>query len=709
MPLLHPNMKGLGSAALVPPTLSASAATSSSSDAPSTSSAPQPDAPQIQSATVSGQSYFDTEWVAYPTGGPPAISLSLFLGYAQSVGAAGKLLLDRHGLPSPAQVALSWLTPEAPGVSDKAWVVPPGVAPAEGNLSLPEWGNHTQHGVPHPASADIEGAACAATPSAAATSTPLLILLVLSITILIMDYHRCCGFDLNLFCCSLMGRETSAAPIRTERLPEPDKDATGPSSAPAAKPEKADTTTAADGAEGAEGEEVDDGPKEIDTAGVLIIAFTVVPALVGDLYFTMLAPFLPGVCHQRGLSNAIVGLIFACQPLGSIFIAPVVPWMLRQPWGDPYWLLRTATSIACIAVATQGMLGLVPLDSILLHTMVFVPVMLICRVAQGVCVTIMEVSNSSISLMLLPKKHVGMAQGIIMATRVLGVILGPVIGGFLYQAGCWSMPFIVGGYLELTAIFCLMAGLGQRAPEKVKPGPDAMSTWELAQIPDTWFIALPMFMVCMETSLMEPAWQPFLGRRPFSLAPAEIGGFLNNAVIVYMIFLVVAGMCVNTLGPAVQYLFGAILSGVGLFFIGPSPLLNGAVPQNRGIVLMGAMVSYTGVAFFVPAIIPLCLEVFSRAGFGQKQVAGVCSSLMTLIICSANFIGPPLGGVLIDQLGGVPLTTTCYSFGVLIVSLIAIAPLCKYAKRLDAECVERFKGAKDVAEGLPGAEPEKSV
>ena len=83
------------------------------------------------------QSYFDTEWVAYPTGGPPAISLSLFLGYAQSVGAAGKLLLDRHGLPSPAQVALSWLTPEAPGVSDKAWVVPPGVAPAQGNLSLP--------------------------------------------------------------------------------------------------------------------------------------------------------------------------------------------------------------------------------------------------------------------------------------------------------------------------------------------------------------------------------------------------------------------------------------------------------------------------------------------------------------------------------------------------------------------------------------------
>ena len=135
-------------------------------------------------------------------------------------------------------------------------------------------------------------------------------------------------------------------------------------------------------------------------------------------------------------------------------------------------------------------------------------VMCICRLTQGVCVTIMEVSNETISLMLLPKKHVGMVQGIIMATRVLGVILGPVLGGFLYQAGCWSLPFIFGGYLEIFAVIVLFLGLGQRAPAKVRPKPDAMSPWQLARIPDTWFIALPMFMVCMETSLMEPAWQP---------------------------------------------------------------------------------------------------------------------------------------------------------------------------------------------------------
>ena len=56
------------------------------------------------------------------------------------------------------------------------------------------------------------------------------------------------------------------------------------------------------------------------------------------------------------------------------------------------------------------------------------------------------------------------------------------------------------------------------------------------------------------------------------------------------------------------------------------------MPQTQGIVLMGAMISYAGVAFFVPAMVPLALEVFERAGYKQKQVAGVSSAMFTLII-----------------------------------------------------------------------------
>ena len=42
-----------------------------------------------------------------------------------------------------------------------------------------------------------------------------------------------------------------------------------------------------------------------------------------------------------------------------------------------------------------------------------------------------------------------------------------------------------------------------------------------------------------------------------------------------MLMLILGGVLVGYLGPAIQYMAGAILSGCGMFFIGPSPIFGG--------------------------------------------------------------------------------------------------------------------------------------
>lgn len=69
----------------------------------------------------------------------------------------------------------------------------------------------------------------------------------------------------------------------------------------------------------------DDAPVTIDWSSYLLIACTVVPAVVGDLYFAMLAPFLPGVVDIRGMSCSISGLS-ARRPT---WFARVCPDVLR--------------------------------------------------------------------------------------------------------------------------------------------------------------------------------------------------------------------------------------------------------------------------------------------------------------------------------------------------------------------------------------------
>ena len=121
-----------------------------------------------------------------------------------------------------------------------------------------------------------------------------------------------------------------------------------------------------------------------------------------------------------------------------------------------------------------------------------------------------------IVLFLLPRKHVGMVQGVIMATRTLGVISGPVLGGVLYRAGCWALPFTVGAILLGIATIVLMIGLGRKAPPR-KGGEEAkndLTGLQLMKTLDVWYVGLPMFIVCMMTSFLEPSWQGFLAAHP---------------------------------------------------------------------------------------------------------------------------------------------------------------------------------------------------
>lgn len=184
---------------------------------------------------------------------------------------------------------------------------------------------------------------------------------------------------------------------------------------------------------------------------------------------------------------------------------------------------------------------------------------------------------------------------------------------------------------------------------------------------------------------------------------------------VYMSILVGGGFLVGIFGPAIQYVGGAIFSGIGVYFIGPSPWsaapltphpnhtrvwrtacgvvrlsrrpcpsssgrFGGAVPQTQAVVLAGFMLSNAGIAIFVPCMTPFALEVFERQGYTQKQVAGASSAMFSMIVCTANFLGPPIGGLMIDHLGGVPPTTTIYATAVIAISSLALFRIRPYAK-----------------------------
>lgn len=75
---------------------------------------------------------------------------------------------------------------------------------------------------------------------------------------------------------------------------------------------------------------------------------------------------------------------------------------------------------------------------------------------------------------------------------------------------------------------------------------------------------------------------------------------------------------------------------------------------------------------------------------GTLQVASASPAMYTIIICSANFLGPPLGGILIDHIS-VPATTTLIAVAVVLISSLALFRVGKYIKPGSGCCIKGTK------------------
>lgn len=342
---------------------------------------------------------FPLEWSTDRSGIPSSSNSSLQIAPLRSPRAAQHDLISLNWLKSGVITVL----PVADDLSDR--MAAPGF-PDPGNASAAD---------------DIKGATCEVT----SLFWPLVIVLCVVVGILVLDLAQ--SFSASMW--SALASRTQQ-PATSTSTTDPDPTGGGPNR----EEDPTDVKEASQKEQTTETAGDDDSPTSISWQGYAIIAFTVVPGLVGDTYFTMLAPFLPGVMHLRGMSGAVTGFVFGCQPLGSLITAPLVPWALRQSWGDPYVMLRASSACTAIAIAITGLLGLIPLDGDYGSQVTFVVIICLMRLLQGSCVTVMQVCNGQITLMLLPKARIGPVQGLVNSVRILGVIAGPVLGGALYLA-----------------------------------------------------------------------------------------------------------------------------------------------------------------------------------------------------------------------------------------------------------------------------------
>ena len=359
-----------------------------------------------------------------------------------------------------------------------------------------------------------------------------------------------------------------------------------------------------------------------------VVVLGLVVAAVGEMYFAMLFPFFPGAAIEHGVSSTTTGVIFAIMAFGQLVAAPLAP-LLRERLHVPAQtvLLSCAAASACLALAFG-------LTDAIADTTVFVACTATIRLCQGLVTSSLEVTLTGLVVRQLSTEGAAHANGLLMSCRGMAMLVGPVIGGTLYQLGGYATPFVFGG-----ALFCCL-GVALACSPRMADAPPAVgrgrspsylfgtSAGKMLSIAE--FRTVMGFQCCimLGISFLQPAWEEHLSVPPFDMSQAQVGGVLALGVFCMATGAAGGSAVVRRAGDLPVLLLGLAVMCVSLLLLGPSPLLLlPAATPSLALLLFAVGVNGAAVGLTVPSGTQLVLAALARSGFSKEEVSEPIGSI----------------------------------------------------------------------------------
>lgn len=339
--------------------------------------------------------------------------------------------------------------------------------------------------------------------------------------------------------------------------------------------------------------------------------------LVDTMFFAAVAPLLPHYSDELDLSKTGAGILTAAYPAGMFAGALPAGWLATR-WGVKPTLL-----------VGLAMLGLTSLGFAFAHDILLLNG---ARFIQGIGGACMWAAGMAWLVSAAPAERRGELIGAALSAAIVGVLLGPVLGG----AATVLSPEAV-----FSAVAVVAAGLAAWAwtmpavePEE-SPGLRAMlrALRRPAVMTGTWLFTLPaLFSGVIE--VLVP-----LRLDDFGVAGAAIGAVFLISAAVEAVISPLAGRAsdrVGRLGPIRVGLVGAAIMAILLPLPGSALLIAAAV-----------VLAFTALATFWAPAMAMLSDASEAAGLDQA----LAFSISNLAWAVGHVLGAGAGGALAEAKG----------------------------------------------------------
>lgn len=380
------------------------------------------------------------------------------------------------------------------------------------------------------------------------------------------------------------------------------------------------------------------------------------------------APFFPKEAEAKGASATEYGLVFGVYELAIIFMSPIVGKLVGQ--SSPKLWIQFGLLLTGMMTVIFGFLDRAP------SGYCFITLAFVIRILEGVgaasfttpsyTATAEEFPNDQATILSLLETSFG-----------LGLICGPTLGGWLYEIGDYTLPFFaLGSFLILGAFLNCMVCYKHEAVHHNSSERQA-SYLQILLTP-----GIILDSLCVVTSLT------FIGYnaatlenhlRQFNLSVMAVGSIFVITGTIYAITTPLWGKLSKLVDTRLLCLIGCLQCAAGYIIIGPLPLLR-AEPSLASIITALVLIGLgTGIKLVAALVGSFSYSINELGMPDNKSTFGVCSSIYHTSTSIGAFLGPSLGGILLDQFGYRDSTYFLFVFELLlIVGLVIFVALSKF-------------------------------
>jgi len=378
---------------------------------------------------------------------------------------------------------------------------------------------------------------------------------------------------------------------------------------------------------------------------------------------SMQAPFYPHEAEKKGCVPSEYGLVFGIFELTVFLVSPIIGANMNR-MGMKFTL---NFGIGTVGV-TSILFGL--LDRIE-NAKTFLALSFTLRIIEACGNSGFLTGSFSMIAKEFPE-NVATMFAILETFFGIGMIVGPTVGGALYEAGGFTLPFVLlGAILVCASGFCFF--VLPSSTDSVNSVAEKPSVLQALKVPS---ITMAMYSVaCSAASLgfIQATLEPHL--RDFNLSPLVIGSMFVVSGGCYGFSAPIWGMICDRFAPKKVTFVGALFILIGFSIMGPLPFLN----LHKSIpLIIGALACHgLGLGAEVVAGFADAHKSALAAGFPDTiDTYGLVSGLWTSTFALGAFIGPTLAGILFDSVGFPWATMLVIGVHIVVIALLVVITIC---------------------------------